>query len=69
MGVQQRPVLLVVKKNARILQNLNNWVSEVLKRRGDTESRPLLIIDDEADQASVDTGSRSLTQMDAGSRL
>lgn len=56
MGVQQRPVLLVVKKNARILQNLNNWVSEVLKRRGDTESRPLLIIDDEADQASVDTG-------------
>jgi hypothetical protein len=56
MGVQQRPVLLVVKKNARILQNLNNWVSEVLKRRGDTDSRPLLIIDDEADQASVDTG-------------
>ncbi|MBK3664788.1 Z1 domain-containing protein [Bradyrhizobium diazoefficiens] len=56
MGVQQRPVLLVVKKNARILQNLNTWVSEVLKRRGDTDSRPLLIIDDEADQASVDTG-------------
>jgi hypothetical protein len=56
MGVQQRPVLLVVKKNARILQNLNNWVSEVLKRRGDTDSRPLLIIDDEADQASIDTG-------------
>jgi hypothetical protein len=56
MGVQQRPVMLVVKKNARILENLNNWVVEVLARRGDTEERPLLVIDDEADQASVDTG-------------
>lgn len=56
MGVQDRPVLLVVKKNARILENLNNWVSEVLARLGDTEARPLLVIDDEADQASVDTG-------------
>jgi hypothetical protein len=56
MGVQQRPVLLVVKKNASILRNLNNWVQEVLLPRGDTESRPLLVIDDEADQASVDTG-------------
>lgn len=56
MGVQQRPVLLVVKKNASILKNLNAWVSEVVERRGDTRTAPLLVIDDEADQASVDTG-------------
>lgn len=56
MGVQHRPVLLVVKKNARILENLNTWVNDTLKRLGDTDSRPLLVIDDEADQASVDTG-------------
>jgi hypothetical protein len=56
MGVQQRPVLLVVKKNASILRNLNAWVSEVVARRGDTATAPLLVIDDEADQASVDTG-------------
>ncbi|KZD25693.1 hypothetical protein A4A58_04670 [Tardiphaga robiniae] len=56
MGVQQRPVLMVVKKNAKILANLNNWVSEKLTPKGDTETRPLLVIDDEADQASVDTG-------------
>lgn len=56
MGVQQRPVLLVVKKNASILRNLNAWVSEVVERRGDTHTAPLLLIDDEADQASVDTG-------------
>jgi hypothetical protein len=62
MGVQQRPVLLVVKKNARILENLNNWVGEVLRRRGDTEARPLLVIDDEADQASVDTGEQEFDE-------
>ena len=56
IGVQQRPVMLVVKKNARIMENLNNWVQEVLVPRGDTDARPLLVIDDEADQASVDTG-------------
>lgn len=56
MGVQDRPVLMVIKKNARILENLNKWVTEVLDRLGDTQSRPLLVIDDEADQASVDTG-------------
>ena len=56
MGVQDRPVLLVVKKNARILENLNTWVTDTLTRLGDTEARPLLLIDDEADQASVDTG-------------
>lgn len=56
MGVQDRPVLLVVKKNAKILENLNTWVTDTLTRLGDTEARPLLVIDDEADQASVDTG-------------
>lgn len=55
-GVEDRPILMVIKKNARILENLNKWVKEVLERYGDTQSRPLLVIDDEADQASVDTG-------------
>jgi hypothetical protein len=62
IGVQQRPVLLVIKKNAKILENLNNWVSDVLARRGDTEARPLLVIDDEADQASVDTGEQDFDE-------
>ncbi len=65
MGVQERPVLLAVKKNARILENLNTWVREVLVPRGDTESRPLLVIDDEADQASVDTGQQGFDDDDA----
>jgi hypothetical protein len=64
MGVQQRPVLMVVKKNASILRNLNSWVGEILSARGDTESRPLLVIDDEADQASVDTGQQDFDDDD-----
>ena len=40
-GVQQRPVLLVIKKNALILQNLNTWVKEVLApRRGHRNQAP-----------------------------
>ncbi len=45
------PMLLVVKKNATILQNLNRWVMNQHEYR----KLPLLVIDDEADQASVDT--------------
>lgn len=56
VGVQQRPVLLVIKKNASILKNLNNWIKDVVAERGDAATTPLLVIDDEADQASVDTG-------------
>jgi len=47
-----QPCLLVVKKNATILKNLNEWI------RGlpvEFRSAPLLLIDDEADQASIDT--------------
>lgn len=53
---ESRPLLLVVKKNAKILENLNAWVGDFLKPRGDTKEIPLLVIDDEADQGSVDTG-------------
>jgi hypothetical protein len=56
--------MLVVKKNARIMENLNNWVQEVLVPRGDTNARPLLVIDDEADQASVDTGQQEFDDDD-----
>lgn len=53
---ESRPLLLVVKKNAKILANLNAWVGDFLEPRGDTREIPLLVVDDEADQASVDTG-------------
>ena len=47
-----QPCLFVVKKNATILRNLNGWIR---KLREDFRAAPLLLIDDEADQASIDT--------------
>ena len=48
-----QPVLLVVKKNGSVLRRLKAWFEEASEemRRG----LPALFIDDEADQASVDT--------------
>jgi hypothetical protein len=48
-----QPVLLVMKKNGTVLRRLLSWLDSAppdVKRR-----LPLLVVDDEADQASVDT--------------
>ena len=48
-----QPVLLVVKKNGPVLRRLHGWLDaapEDVRR-----TLPVLVIDDEADQASVDT--------------
>lgn len=48
-----QPVLLVVKKNAAVLRRLSDWLASA---PDDCKwSLPLLMIDDEADQASIDT--------------
>lgn len=59
----QRPWLFVVKKNKTVLERLQYWIQnhvwdtkhEETKRKIVTQL-PLLIIDDEADHGSVDTG-------------
>ncbi len=45
-------VIAVVKKNAVVLRRLRDW----LQRRPRDARMPLLLIDDEADQASINTG-------------
>ena len=54
---QETPTLAVVKKNNRVLKKLITWLSkaspEVLDRV------PVLVIDDEADQASIDTNANN----------
>lgn len=48
-----QPVLLVVKKNGTVLRRLHAWLDAApAEARG---ALPMLVIDDEADQASVDT--------------
>ena len=59
---EQRPWLFVVKKNKTVLQRLLYWIRDHAADSFDRETRrpivtnlPLLLIDDEADHASVDT--------------
>ena len=50
------PVVLVVKKNKRILNNLIRWLSDNnTHNEHDQIELPLMLIDDEADNASVNT--------------
>ena len=55
------PVVLVVKKNQTVLKNLIAWATTIRQQRDPNSDRmvvpgvPLLIIDDEADHASVNT--------------
>lgn len=62
---EQRPWLFVVKKNKTVLQRLLDWMSLHVADYTDATGRrlvtqlPLLVIDDEADHASVDTGEQA----------
>jgi hypothetical protein len=49
------PILLVLKKNKRILENLELWLKSYNAGPDGKISRPLLLIDDEADSASINT--------------
>lgn len=56
-----QPILMVIKKNHRILQNLISWL-ESTATDSDLKNTPMLIIDDEGDLASVDTKGMSQPQ-------
>jgi hypothetical protein len=62
------PVLLVVKKNKRILENLTEWLLDFNAGQGGHIDLPLLMIDDEADNASVNTNPAKATAINAGIR-
>jgi hypothetical protein len=53
------PILMVVKKNKNVLTNLvrwaSNWADKNVQGRKIIKDSPLLVIDDEADNASVNT--------------
>ncbi|GMG86265.1 Z1 domain-containing protein [Biformimicrobium ophioploci] len=50
------PILVVTKKNKHPLTRLNTWLSSTLNAKNGLVEEPVLIIDDEADNASVNTG-------------
>lgn len=50
------PILMVIKKNSNVLKNLIEWLESQKKKFGHMQIKPsLLMIDDEADNASIDT--------------
>ena len=49
------PVLVVVKKNKKILEHLERWLTEFNAGANGFIDTPVLVIDDEADNASVNT--------------
>lgn len=60
---EQRPWLFVVKKNKTVLERLLHWIRNRVANHVDTETGrklvtnlPLMVIDDESDHGSVDTG-------------
>lgn len=56
-----KPIVLVIKKNVRTLDALHRWLKD-LNATGDGRIRdvPMLLIDDEADNASVNTNKEDL---------
>jgi hypothetical protein len=61
---EQRPWLFVIKKNKTVLEQLLRWIRDHVADTTENGERrvsklPLLVIDDEADNASVDTGEQT----------
>jgi hypothetical protein len=58
------PVILVIKKNGHVLKNLHEWVTAIAGQKPNEGAKivirdvPLLLIDDEADNASINTKSK-----------
>lgn len=51
-----KPVVLVIKKNVSILTSLRDWLEELnAKGNGKISDIPMLMVDDEADNASINT--------------
>ena len=56
IGQYNVPVVLVIKKNSSTLKNLLEWLKEHSVHQGTRMvSQPMLLIDDEADNASINT--------------
>ena len=54
-NMSTEPVVFVMKKNARTLLNLINWLKDYNTNNQGVIELPLLLIDDEADNASINT--------------
>lgn len=55
-----KPIILVIKKNVTTLTELHKWLKELNASNGRISDVPMLLIDDEADNASINTNKEDL---------
>jgi hypothetical protein len=65
----QQPVLVVLKKNKKVLENLENWLRSYNAGPDGKIAAPLLLIDDEADSASINTNRSSADPTSINERI
>ena len=53
LSALNEPVVLVIKKNKSTLENLHSWLKD--NNQHNLQNFPMLLVDDEADQASINT--------------
>ena len=52
----QTPSLAVIKKNVSVMSNMNDWLEDMhLRHHQVIDNLPVMVIDDESDEASIDT--------------
>jgi len=65
-----KPIILVIKKNVSTLTSLQRWLRELnTKGSGKVSDVPMLVIDDEADNASINTNKEDLDPTRTNSML
>ena len=57
----KEPIILVVKKNKSVLTNLEQWIISKIAPNEQCSTKSLLLIDDEADNASINTNKEDET--------
>lgn len=66
----KEPLILVMKKNAKVLANLVEWLKKKNKDpSGRISGTPMLLIDDEADNASVNTSANAGSPTSINARI
>ncbi|MDO5032432.1 Z1 domain-containing protein [Corynebacterium sp.] len=61
-------LIAVVKKNASVLKNLNSDLRRAARLNKDLKDLPMLVIDDESDQASINTKNQKRTSLEEKER-
>lgn len=55
LAAHTEPMIFVLKKNLKVLERLDEWLDKQAEEHPETLTFPLLLIDDEADNASINT--------------